>query len=135
MTEPTTPEEKPAEKVGRYVQLRDAKKAAEDKFKEFCDLHFNNPMDVIEADIMNLLDTLGVDSISSPLGTAYKNQTVSVTVADKREWVRHVIGSQDFDITDIRPSKTAIDDIVKAGGTLPPGLNYSTFIKIGIRRK
>jgi hypothetical protein len=59
---------------------------------------------------------------------------VSVTTADVREFRRHIIGGEHWDLVDWRPSKTAINDLVDAGEPLPPGINRSTFVTANVRR-
>lgn len=126
---------KPAQMVEEYIALRDGKKKAEDVFEEWCKANFGTRMLELEGHLLATLNTLGLDSLASPSGTAYKLVTTSVTVADAREFRRHVIGLEDWDLIDWRANKTAINDKVEKGEDLPPGINRTTFVKVGIRRK
>ena len=58
-----------------------------------------------------------------------------MTIADGREFRRHVIGGEQWDLADWRANKTAVNDLVEQGEPLPPGINRSAFYKVGIRRK
>lgn len=135
MTEVAVIERTPAEKVGRYVQLRDSKKAAEDKFDEFLAANYKLEMDKLELELLDFMNANGLDNVASSAGTAYKSVTKSVTTADPREFIRHVIGTQDFDLVDMKPNKTKIVEMVENNEALPPGVSYTTFVKVGIRRK
>lgn len=127
---------KPAELVAEYIELRDAKAKATDIFKTFCADNFDQRMEAIEGDLLRLFNELGVDNLSAHgVGTAYKKKSYSVTIADMREFRRHVIGSEDWDMADWRANKTMINDLVEAEKPLPPGVNYTSFSTIGIRRK
>jgi hypothetical protein len=126
---------KPSDLVEEFVRLRDEKKRAEDTYKTWLDENYNNRMNEIELTLLDTLNQLGSDSISSPAGTAYKKLSVSVTTADGREFRRHVIGGELWDLIEFRPAKTAVNDLVERGEPVPPGLNRSTFFSIGIRRK
>jgi len=126
---------KPSDLVEEFVRLRDEKKRAEDTYKTWLDENYNNRMNEIELTLLDQLNQLGSDSISSPAGTAYKKLSVSVTTADGREFRRHVIGGELWDLIEFRPAKTAVNDLVERGEPVPPGLNRSTFFSIGIRRK
>lgn len=125
----------PAEMVAKYINLRDLKKAAEDKFAEFLKEHYGEPMQKLEVELLNILNQLGSDSISSPAGTVYKKESVSVTIADQREFKRHVIGDQAWDLIDWRANRTAVNTLVENEEPLPPGINRTTFWTVGIRRK
>ena len=91
-------------------------------------------MDSLEKALLNVLNSLGVDSIKSQRGTVYKKLTTSVTVGDAREFRRHVIGSEEWDLIDWRANKTAVNDLVEQGGELPPGINRSAFYSVGVRK-
>jgi len=126
---------KPADLVEEYIRLRDEKKRAEDTYKVWLDEHYNTRMNEIELTLLDQLNTLGIDSIASKQGTAYKKLSTSVTTADGREFRRHVIGGELWDLIEFRPSKTAINDLIEKGEPIPPGINRSAFYTIGIRRK
>jgi hypothetical protein len=126
---------KPADLVEEYIRLRDEKKRAEDTYKVWLDEHYNTRMNEIELTLLDTLNQLGSDSIASPAGTAYKKLSTSVTTADGREFRRHVIGGELWDLIEFRPSKTAINDLIEKGEPIPPGINRSAFYTIGIRRK
>lgn len=126
---------KPAALVTEYIQLRDAKKQFEELASEKAKELYGTRMEEIEAKLLDLLNTLGVDSIAGKGGTAYKKLSTSVTIADAREFRRHVIGNEAWDLADWRANKTTINEVVEAGGELPPGVNRTVFATIGIRRK
>lgn len=127
----------PADVIAKYVELRDKKKVADETFSAWLTANYTAPMQYLERWLLERLDELGVDSISGPegTGTAYKKRSVSVTIADKREFQRHVIGSEEWELADWRANKTAIEGLVEKGEGLPPGVNYTSFMSIGIRRK
>ena len=125
----------PAQMVAEYIKLRDLKKAAEDKFSAFMKENYGNRMDELELTLLDTLNKLGSDSIAAPGGTVYKKISTSVTVADAREFQRHVIGIEAWELIDWRANKTAVNDLVDAGEPLPPGINRTTFATVGIRRK
>jgi hypothetical protein len=127
-------EKTPAELVAEYIKLRNSKKVADAKFKEFCQKQYDGPMDDLEQQLLNVLNTLGVDSISGPTGTVYRILYTSVTTADGAEFRRHVIGSENWDLADWKPNKTMINELVAAGEPIPPGVNRSAFWKVGVRK-
>lgn len=126
---------KPSELVEEYINLRDAKSKAKETFDIFCKQHFNDRMEQIEQNLLSVLTAMGVDSLAGSSGTAYRKISTSVTIADSREFQRHVIGGENWDLIDWRANKTAVNDLVEAGEAVPPGVNRSATYTIGIRRK
>ena len=129
------PRKKPIELVEEYIVLRDQKKAAEEKMKEWMKEHYTAPMELIEIALLDHLNELGADSIAGKSGTAYKKLSTSVTIADGREFRRHVIGGEHWDLADWRANKTVVEEMLERGEQLPPGVNRTAFYTIGIRRK
>ena len=130
-----TAEPTPAALIEEYIVLRDAKKQADETYAEFIKTHYSTRMDELENILLDKLNQLGVDSLAGQSGTVYKKLSTSVTIADAREFRRHVIGDEDWDLLDWRANKTAINDRIDQGQELPPGVNRTTFFSVGIRRK
>lgn len=126
---------KPADLVEEYIRLRDEKQQAEKLFGEALAERCGNRMLEIEAQLLDTLNALGVDSLAGHSGTAYKKVSTSVTVADAREFRRHVIGTEQWDLANWSANKTLVNELVEKGEPVPPGLNRSAFYTIGIRRK
>ena len=127
-------EMKPADLVEEFIRLRDEKQFVEKGFEAEVKTRYTDRMEAIKQTLLELLNKLGVDSIAGRSGTAFKSITTSVTVADAREFRRHVIGGEHWDYIDWRANKTAINDLVEAGEPLPPGINRSAFVQINVRR-
>jgi hypothetical protein len=135
MTELVNIEITPAQLIERYIKLRDEKKANEDRYATFMRENFLTPMEDIEVKLLDYLNRTGGDNFASPAGTAFKKQATSVTVADQREFKRHIIGGELWDLIEWRPAKTAINELVEGGDVLPPGLNRTVYMTVNIRRK
>jgi hypothetical protein len=130
------PPPSPVELISQYVKLRDGKKQAEAVFEAWLQENFKTRMTEIEAQLLEKMRELGVQSLRGPdgTGTAYQKVTTSVTIADASEFRRHVIGSEQWDLTEWRASKTTIQELVEKGEAVPPGVNYTQFMTIGIRK-
>jgi hypothetical protein len=125
---------KPADLVEEFIRLRDEKQFVEKGFEAEMQTRYTERMEAIKVTLLDLLNKLGVDSIAGKTGTAFKSISTSVTVADAREFRRHVIGGEHWDYIDWRANKTAINDLVEQGEPLPPGINRSAFYNINVRR-
>jgi len=126
---------KPSQLVTEFIKLRDAKKQFEEMAVEKCKQLYGDRMAEIEVQLLDMLNQLGVDSIAGKGGTAYRKVSTSVTIADAREFRRHVIGTESWDLADWRANKTIINEMVEQGQEVPPGVNRTTFATVGIRRK
>jgi hypothetical protein len=124
----------PADLTARYVELRDSKKKYEDSHKEHVRESFSDEMDEIETRLLAFLQNSGGDSHRTPSGTAYRYTATSVTLADAREFQRHVVGAEAWGLLEWRANKGAVQELVEAKQPLPPGINYSQIIKLGVRR-
>jgi hypothetical protein len=125
---------KPADLVEEFIQLRDEKQQVEKGFEAEMQARYTSRMEAIKVTLIDLLNKLGVDSIAGHTGTAFKTISTSVTTADAREFRRHVIGTEQWDLADWRPNKTVINDLVERGEPLPPGVNRTAFVNINVRR-
>lgn len=124
----------PAQMIEEYIDLRDQEKVAKDRYNEWLKENITNRMDELEMKLLDTLNKLGVDNVKAKSGTAYKTVSTSVTVADAREFRRHVIGLESWDLIDWRANKTSINDLVDKGEPIPPGINRTTFVTVNVRR-
>lgn len=125
----------PADLVELYISLRNERQTVEKEFEEAIRIKYGEPMLELEHTMLDLLNGMGIDSISSPRGTVYKKVMTSVTIADAREFRRHVIGSEAWNLLDWRANKTAVNELIESGEALPPGLNRNQTQGVGFRKK
>ena len=78
-------------------------------------------MNEIELTLLDQLNQLGVDSVASQEGTAYKKMSTSVTMADAREFRRHVIGGELWDLIECAPVEDRHQRSGRQGGAGPAG--------------
>lgn len=122
-----------AQKVARYIRLRDYKKAADDEFKKSME-RVNAAMRTLESELLEELNTLGVDRIGSDDGTAYRKVEMSCTTLDRDEFLRFCRENEEWDALDVKANKTYVRAMLEEGRELPPGVKVSTFETVGIRR-
>lgn len=125
---------KPADLVEEFIRLRATKDRLEKEFEERISEQLTTRMDEIKVILLDTLNRLGLDSIAGKSGTAYKSSVVSVTTADMREFRRHVIGNEDWDLCDWKPNKTRINDLVAENQPLPPGVNRTVMQTVNIMK-
>lgn len=121
-------------RVGQYIQLRDLK--AEMKDKHEAELKpVNDTMGMIEEELKSALNAVNATNMKTDTGTVSLSIKASASAADINAFWTWVITQGAFDMLDKKPNVTAITEYVKQNGVPPPGVNYTTYQGIGVRRK
>lgn len=121
-------------RVGQYVKLRDLKAQLEDKHKSELK-PINEAMDMLKQVMAAGLDQLNVDSAKTPCGTVSFSPKASASLADKSAFWTYVVTTGQFELLDYKANVTAVKaHIEKNQGVAPPGVNYSVFRDVGVRR-
>lgn len=121
------------ELVDRYRRLRDRKKAIADRHKEEL-APFTEAMETLGSLILDALNKAGVESVRTQSGTAFKQPRTSYTVKDPhafREWLE---ANARFDLLETRVSKESIEELLKTGAGLPPGIGVSSEYVVNVRK-
>lgn len=126
--------DKPIDLISRFVSLRSDLRDADKTYAAFKKEHYDDPMEAIEMQLLDLMNQTGVDSFKTKKGTAYKKKSTSLTTADASEWRRHVIGGELWDLIEFRPSKSTVVELIEGGQGVPPGLNYSTSYNVHVNK-
>jgi hypothetical protein len=121
-------------RVGQFVKLRDLK--AELKAKHEEELRpVNETMSMIEDELKGALNAMNATNMKTEAGTVSLSAKASASAADINAFWTWVITQGAFDMIDKKPNVTAITEYVKQHGVAPPGVNYSVYQGIGVRRK
>ena len=119
--------------VSKYVQIRDEKTLKRDCHKaKMADL--SKRLDIIEGYLLADMRARGENSFSTPSGTAFIKRNEWITVADKEVFLAWVRESGDLNFLTVSASKTNCLEHKENTGVLPPGLNCSASLEVGIRR-
>jgi len=120
-------------RVGQFVKLRDLKKAIEDRHKaELAPI--NQALEDLKGLMKAALLAQNADSLKTSSGTVSTSTKVSASVADMEVFWTHIVTQAAWELLDKRANVTAVKDYVEANGVPPPGVNYSTFLDVGVRR-
>jgi len=121
-------------RVGQYVKLRDLKtELAEKHDAEMKPI--TETMLMIEEELKQALQAVNASNMKTDKGTVSLSIKASASAADINVFWTWVVTQGAFDMLDKKPNLTAITEYVNANGVPPPGVNYTTFQKIGVRRK
>jgi len=116
-----------------YRQLREKKdeldKAHKAKLKPF-----NEAMEQIEGILATKMRTDGLQNLKTENGTAFFSTRTDIKVQDAsafREWAQQ---TGRYDMFQSRVSKEAVEEFVKSGNPLPPGLAYDAVTTVIVRK-
>lgn len=119
--------------VAAYVKARD-KEAA---IKAELDAKLNPVKELrekIEARLLKLMGDMGMESIRTESGTAYKSVRTSCTVADWDRFFDFVQAEEAWHMLEHRASKDAVKQYRTETEEIPPGLNWSETLVVNFRR-
>lgn len=138
---PSPPTNVPAPNVGadldkyiaKYIELRA-------KIKQLDDEHaakmapFRQALELLNLGFLNHLNGSNSDSATARgVGTIYKKERKSATLADPAEFRRFIIGSELWDLVDWRANAPQVAAFLAENGAVP-GVNYTTSVDVGIRK-
>ena len=124
-----------ASKVQKYIQIRNELAEIRKTFQAV-EVALKADLEDISFEIVNISDELGVDSLKTEYGTAYRSVKSSYRVLDWEMYLQWAEEHGALHTIQKRVTKTAVDEIVEAdlGGDLPPGLDLYTEVTINIRK-
>lgn len=120
-------------RVGQFVMLRDMKAALKEKHDSEMK-PINDTMEMIKDELKVALNSVNADNMKTGSGTVSLNTKYSASAADIDMFWAWVVTQAAFDMLDKKPNVTAIREYVEQHGVAPPGVNFSSFQDIGVRR-
>lgn len=128
-----TPQVNIEKRIEQYIKLRDHIKSLDDAHKATM-APFRETLEKLNAVLLNHLNTVGVDSAKSASGTVYKTMKESVSLEDPSAFMRHVIGTENWDLLERKANLTACKAFAEENVTMPPGVKFSSMQVVGVRR-
>lgn len=120
--------------VGAHLKLRDKKAEIEKRHKEEL-APINAMLEALEYGFLTHLTNTGSDSLSvRGVGTVYKTTKSRASIADPREFRRFVIGGEHWDLVDWKANAVQCRAWINDNSALPPGLNFSEVVDVGVRK-
>jgi hypothetical protein len=80
------------------------------------------------------LTATGQVTAVTPHGTIHWNTRYTAVLEDADAFMRHVIGTGEYELMERRASATAAQEYAKANGTLPPGVRLNSKRSIGVNK-
>ena len=130
----TPPQIDVEKRVGQFVKLRDMKAELAEKHKTEMQ-PINETMEMLKEELKIALNAANAENMKTSAGTVSLSRKVSASASDINAFWTWVITQGAFDMLDKKPNVTAITEYVQQHGVPPPGVNYSVFQDVGVRRK
>ena len=94
-------------------------------------------MEKIEGHLQALLDKTGQIRGACKTGSFYTKTKYSASITNKETFKRHVIGTESWDLLDLKANVVAVRDFLKESPGTPAeaiGIKLNAIAKIGVRR-
>jgi hypothetical protein len=123
-----------SEAVEIYIKLRDKKAQMKAEFDAKV-APINEKMDKLEAQLLDVFNKTGMDSVKTEFGTAYSTTRTTASIADREVFMEHVKSNEDWGLLEVRVSKTAVEQYREQhDDELPPGVNIREERVVNVRR-
>lgn len=126
-----------AQLIEKYIEIRDFLGTERKKWKEL-EENLKTDLNKIEAAILRFQDKVGVESISSKLGTAFRVKKERFQLDDWETFIDYIVDTGNFQLLEKRVAKRATKEVLAEHPELTPeviGVKYSSEFCIQIRRK
>ena len=111
------------EAIGFLRKCKEEKAAKEAAFKEAM-APINANIAKLESAILNKTES----------GTAYRSTRVKISCPDKAAFMDFVKDNNMFELLEVRPLKSAVEEYKAGRGVLPPGVDYNEEITLNFRK-
>ena len=119
--------------IGIYVATRDALDVERKAYNQY-EASANAYLDRIEFWIRTKADELGIESIRTNSGTAYRTVKTAYRVRDWDAYWQFIRDNDYSQCVEKRAAKLAVKEIHDDTGEIPPGLEYFTEVVFDVRR-
>lgn len=89
----------------------------------------------IDQELLRRFNEQGVSNVKTNHGTPYIIERTSCSAEDKDTFMSWVRNTNAWDFLEIRPNKTMVSQYKEEHGDIPPGLNWTAKLTIGVTGK
>ena len=120
--------------TSQYLQLRQTIRDVDAMHAERT-APLREKLDELGLKLLDQLNKSGVDSMSNTAGTVYKKTKSTATVKDGEALIDFIIEEGYIDLLERRANVTAVKEYLEEKQELPPGVELSEIVVIGVRKK
>ena len=119
--------------VSEYVTIRDKKAEVAAKAKELT-ARLDDKLAKIEMELMQRFDEMGVESVRTNAGTAYKSTKNQTSVGNWNDFLEFMQKTDNWHMAMKGCNKTAVMEYADSNDELPPGINLFSEVQILVNR-
>jgi hypothetical protein len=121
--------------IDSYMKVRTARDAYRKTVKAK-EAEYKEALETIGGLLRSYLQANGLQNIATPTGTAFLKTVRSATVQDTSAFREHVIQNGEYELADFRANVDAVQAYMdEHKGALPAGINFQSFIDIGVQKR
>lgn len=121
-------------RIAQFVRMRDKIKAMDDAHKKTM-APYREALEQLSGILLNHLKTINADSVAAKDGTVYRTVKHSASIADSNAFWAFIVANEAWDLLDKKANVTAVGDFIEEHQTPPPGVNFTSVMTVGVRRK
>lgn len=122
------------EQAIQYLRQCKEEKAAKEAAHKEAMAPLNAKIEKLESAILNKMQLDGVQSYKTSAGTAFKSSRVVISCPDKSAFMDFVKETGMFELLEVRPLKSAVEEYKTGRDALPPGIDYSEEVRLNFRK-
>jgi hypothetical protein len=119
--------------ISTFIKLRDAKSALKAEYDEKLN-EIQEKMDLIEQEVLELVNSTGVESLKTKSGTAYRSVKTRYWIPDWSAFRDFLEEYGDVDLLEHRIHQTNFKSFLEENPDLKPPVNVDSRYSIVIRR-
>lgn len=120
--------------IKQFVFLRDYVREQDEAHKEKL-RQVKEDIETLKGKMLDFLKKTGGQNFSSSEGLFYKTTRWSAKIANQEEFMRHVIGTESWDLLDKKANAAAAREFAEANdGKPPPGVELSSEVDVNVNR-
>lgn len=120
--------------IGQHFKLKDELEELQNKIKKE-ENGLKKKLEIIKGYINQQLDTLGLESIKTSKGTAFKSKLNTMKVLDWETALNHIKSNELWHVLNKSLSKNNVREIVEESRVNFPGIELGEIVDVKIRRK
>lgn len=120
--------------VNAYIAVRDKKAALKKRHEEEL-APYNDALNALDIGFLNHFQKTNSDNATiKGVGNVYRSERKSARIVDQASFRRHIIGSEAWELLDLKANAPAVKAAIDAAGHDIPGVEYSETATIGVRK-
>lgn len=119
--------------IAKYIELRDMKAQYKAEYDAKV-AEIETALTRIERHLLEKMQTQGLKSMPTAVGTAYIQHRTAASVADWDSLLNFIRTNEAWSMLEKRVSKAAVEEYRAANDEMPPGINWNESVVVNVKR-